>query len=840
MPLAPASRRLTLALTVAVAAAVLVTRLSGAVPGQSFTFLASGFTQELIGVSTDLLDPEFGILGGVAFAGDADPIVAECQFQGTRIHRFDLGSTSPVHGSDIRAETILPSQGGCGMVNHPDGSVYVAMNDGINGIASVDRNTGAFSGFMGPPANALGIAVDPTNGHLVYAGQDCRFTTECTLIDLDPSSGSWSVFALLTADDTDLIDGMYFDPSGEYLFLSNRSPQFRLTILNREGCLGLSSDSCIAQHVPMTSEPDGVAFHASSPKFVVTNNIDGTMTRFDFPGDDYSAPPAPSVFASGGFRGDLTQVGPDGCIYLTQDGVRYDDLTESAPEDPDNSVVRVCGGFAPPPGVETPQEAGVIGDFVWQDLDQNGQQDFGEPGIEGVTVTLSNGSGPVATATTDGNGFYEFGPLASDTYTVSVTTPAGHTPTLANVGPDTSDSDGASANVTLAANGQDLTIDFGFVPAAAIGDFVWEDLNGNGLQESSEPGIGGVTVTISGGSISDSTTTDVNGLYAFGNLPPGTYTVSVVTPAGYTPSIANAGSDLIDSDGPSTVVSLQSGLDDMSNDFGFVVQAPPLGAISGFAYWDQNGDGMKNGSEPGIDNVLISLSGPLSGNTTTQIDGSYSFAELPAGTYSVSAPPTAAGKTLTTPSPLTVELDPGEIQPNVNFGYRAVAFRTQTQGGWGAPPNGNNPGALLAANFATVFPAGITIGGAKTLTFTSASAVEAFLPAGGKAGFLTASAVNPTRSSAGVFAGQVLALTISVAMSNAGVITSGLEDLYIAPGQTMAGYTVAEVLAMANQALGGNLSGLPSGVTISTLNDVVSKINENYVGGTEDHGFLVP
>jgi hypothetical protein len=249
---------------------------------------------------------------------------------------------------------------------------------------------------------------------------------------------------------------------------------------------------------------------------------------------------------------------------------------------------------------------------------------------------------------------------------------------------------------------------------------------------------------------------------------------------------------------------------------------------------------MKNGSEPGIDNVLISLSGPLSGNTTTQIDGSYSFAELPAGTYSVSAPPTAAGKTLTTPSPLTVELDPGEIQPNVNFGYRAVAFRTQTQGGWGAPPNGNNPGALLAANFATVFPAGITIGGAKTLKFTSASAVEAFLPAGGKAGFLTASAVNPTRSSAGVFAGQVLALTISVAMSNAGVITSGLEDLYIAPGQTMAGYTVAEVLAMANQALGGNLSGLPSGVTISTLNDVVSKINENYVGGTEDHGFLVP
>jgi hypothetical protein len=100
--------------------------------------------------------------------------------------------------------------------------------------------------------------------------------------------------------------------------------------------------------------------------------------------------------------------------------------------------------------------------------------------------------------------------------------------------------------------------------------------------------------------------------------------------------------------------------------------------------------------------------------------------------------------------------------------------------------------------------------------------------------------VNPTKSNAGVFAGQVLALTISVAMSNAGVITPGLDDLYIAPGQQMAGYTVAEVLAFANAALGGNLSGLPAGVTLSKLNDVVSKINENYVDGNQDHGFLVP
>src|SRR5205085_44994 len=49
-------------------------------------------------------------------------------------------------------------------------------------------------------------------------------------------------------------------------------------------------------------------------------------------------------------------------------------------------------------------------------------------------------------------------------------------------------------------------------------------------------------------------------------------------------------------------------------------------------------------------------------------------------------------------------------------------FESFTQGGWGAKPHGNNAGALLASKFASVFPAGLTIGsGAKLVTFTSAT-----------------------------------------------------------------------------------------------------------------------
>jgi uncharacterized repeat protein (TIGR01451 family) len=154
---------------------------------------------------------------------------------------------------------------------------------------------------------------------------------------------------------------------------------------------------------------------------------------------------------------------------------------------------------------------------------------------------------------------------------------------------------------------------------------------------------------------------------------------------------------------------------------------------------------------------------------------------------------------------------------------------TVTQGGWHATPHGNNPGTVLNAYF-TAHP-GYTpkIGdisnacGGKTLTFTSANAIRAFLPASGMPGVLTATATNPTSSSAGVFAGQVLALTL-----NTQVLSSGSSLLsFVMPSGPAAGETVATILADADKALGG--CGLPSyASSISTLNDIVTSINEMF------------
>jgi hypothetical protein len=156
-------------------------------------------------------------------------------------------------------------------------------------------------------------------------------------------------------------------------------------------------------------------------------------------------------------------------------------------------------------------------------------------------------------------------------------------------------------------------------------------------------------------------------------------------------------------------------------------------------------------------------------------------------------------------------------------------YTTVTQGGWGAPPQKNNPAGILAANFSTVFPSGVVIGGTYTLKFTSSGAIKSFLPAKGGPAALTASYVDTTNSFvAGEFAGQVLALTLSVNFSAAGVYKQGLGNLTVNSGP-LAGSTVNQVLAAANIALGGG--ALPPGVSLSTLNSLLDKINKAFDNG---------
>src|SRR4051812_7336066 len=113
--------RFVLAVSAAACVAAAATVHMRAAGPQSFTFLQAGFTQQLYGTTHDFVDTDNGLLGGVAFAARGDPLVAECLFSGTRLHRYAAAAAvPPVHmTATLRPETIISNSadargfGGC-------------------------------------------------------------------------------------------------------------------------------------------------------------------------------------------------------------------------------------------------------------------------------------------------------------------------------------------------------------------------------------------------------------------------------------------------------------------------------------------------------------------------------------------------------------------------------------------------------------------------------------------------------------------------------------------------------------------------------------------------------
>jgi hypothetical protein len=157
-------------------------------------------------------------------------------------------------------------------------------------------------------------------------------------------------------------------------------------------------------------------------------------------------------------------------------------------------------------------------------------------------------------------------------------------------------------------------------------------------------------------------------------------------------------------------------------------------------------------------------------------------------------------------------------------------FCSYSQGGLGGS---GVPFNQLNANFATLFPAGVEVGipgaGGYSMKFTTATAVQDYLPTGGPANKLTADSVNPTSTSAGQFGGQVLALKLNIALSDAGVTTTGFGDLiYCNAGDSLHGQTVRQILAAAETAIGGG--ALPAGYTYATLAGLCANLDLSFDG----------
>ncbi|GAB4246899.1 MAG: hypothetical protein Kow0027_08270 [Saprospiraceae bacterium] len=202
-----------------------------------------------------------------------------------------------------------------------------------------------------------------------------------------------------------------------------------------------------------------------------------------------------------------------------------------------------------------------IGNFIWNDLNQNGIQDPGEPGVPGVDVHLTGntfGSVPVdLTTTSDSSGYYAFDGLAPGFYNLEFGLVPNAVYTYHNVGDDALDSDvdpatGETGGFPLASGYYNQTIDCGLIvldEVVNVGNYVWLDTNRDGIQDSDEYGIQGVTVKLyamPGEVYQGSRVTDFLGHYLFEDVPAGDYFLEFVLnslPNGYSISPKDQGTD---------------------------------------------------------------------------------------------------------------------------------------------------------------------------------------------------------------------------------------------------------------------------------------------------------
>ena len=244
---------------------------------------------------------------------------------------------------------------------------------------------------------------------------------------------------------------------------------------------------------------------------------------------------------------------------------------------------------------------------------------------------------------------------------------------------------------------------------AVVGNRVWLDENGNGIQDAGEPGLANQTVQLkdsSGSTVLQTTSTDADGGYLFHLTDAGATAASyqvVVTPAtGLNPTFDEDNGITI---GHQTTVSVAAGGLHLRADFGYNWVLPTdstnpaaatTGAIGDRVWNDADGDGRQDPAEAGIAGVTVTLTGagadglfgtgddPTAQTRTTDAAGNYVFDDLPKGVYSVAISPVTLpggvtwtqtgdpdlGGPIDHQSTTPIVLAPGDVYVNADFGYQ--------------------------------------------------------------------------------------------------------------------------------------------------------------------------
>ena len=380
---------------------------------------------------------------------------------------------------------------------------------------------------------------------------------------------------------------------------------------------------------------------------------------------------------------------PSGCAF-TQQNVGDDLLDSDVNEFGLAPCTNIQGGE-----YDSTFDAGLlqlvnIGDFVWHDLDGDGAQDEGEPGIGGVEVLLYNEDNElIATTVTDENGYYLFEDVYPDRYYLVFVDPEGFDSTVADNTADDNDSDitnfiftmeGSTTDLFTIEFGQedDLTFDAGYFMCIPVGQLIWYDYYENNVKDPTENGLNGVPViiykledggwveydeTASGGN-PDPSDPSGDGYWKF-CVPPGTYYVEFEYPGalGDVQAVPNIGpnanlpltnanesdldSDLTNSNGVNTTPAFTVFSGNMHCNIGAGFY--PEATIGNLVWNDENLNGMQDANEPRMAAVKVeayTADGEKYAETYTDQEGEYRIHQLRQESYYLKFyPPTGYGAT---------------------------------------------------------------------------------------------------------------------------------------------------------------------------------------------------
>ena len=588
-----------------------------------------------------------------------------------------------VNAAEVKTSTIKDpnSTPGNGTTNTEDdrASVTVIPRENITGTVFKDENGNGVRDPGEAPIPGVTVTITPASG-----GTPVTLTTDAngvydtsTLVTPGVPAGNYTV-----AIDESTLPADYRNQSAG----TNPTPVTVASGENKkEEDNGYRPTGTVNGSVFVDTNGNGVR-DAGEPGI---SGVPVTVSRPNVPG---TTPFAPVTFITNA-NGNYTVPGvPTGAVVVT--------VTDTDPAL--NGFTRVPNDTTANPGGNNPtpitvvngnnnagddpfRNEGSVKETVFQDTNGNGTQDPGEPGIQGVTVRVTDAGGEVLTGVTDGLGNVTIPGVIAGTATVTVdvtTLPPGVTSQTAGINPST-------VQVTT---GQTTDAGFdGYQPRGTVSGLVWRDDNGDGKRDPNEPVFPGITVKITDqfGKV----TTVVTGLDGRYSAPVASGPVTVV----YSDPVNHR----LTTNNNTQTVTVPTNGNVNAVDVGY---QPLTGGLEGRVFFDANANGVQDPGEPGIPDVTVTITDAKGAVVTLKTDanGDYKTAvnQLAFGPAKVVVTPPPGLVVTTNNLEQTVGVPAGSVGrvPNVGLVRPGITLEKNVVQGGVVIPRTQTPTVNLGGN----------------------------------------------------------------------------------------------------------------------------------------------